>query len=123
MAQYALTWGETPTSDDKLWALVAQLSPYVSTFIGPIVVLLVFQEKSAYVRYHAWQALALQGSVWIAAVIIGMISTATCGVGAVLYLLLIPFALAPIYGALLAWGGEWKGFPGIADLGRPHRQT
>lgn len=119
MSDYALTWGETPTADDKLWALVAQLSPYVATFVGPLVVMLVFQDKSAFVRYHAWQALALQGGVWIAAVIIGIISAVTCGVGSLLYLLLLPFALAPIYGAMLAWGGEWKGFPGLASFGRP----
>ncbi|MFZ5479712.1 MAG: DUF4870 domain-containing protein [Myxococcota bacterium] len=118
MAEHALTWGETPTSDDKTWALVAHLSPYIATFVGPLLVMLLFSDKSKYVKYHAVQALGYQVAVWILGVIFAIISTLTCGLGSILYLLFIPMAFVPLYGAWVAWEGKWVGYPGIAQFGK-----
>lgn len=103
--------------EDRMWAAIAQLSPYVSTFIGPIIVLLIFQSRP-FARFHAIQALALQGGLWICTIIISVIASATCGIGAILYLALLPFVLAPLWGAWKAWEGEWSGFPGLSKFGR-----
>ncbi len=118
MADYSMTWGVTPTEDDKLWALVAHLSVYLSTFLGPLVLLLLFQDKSRFVRYHAIQALIVQAGAVVAGIVISIISFFTCGLGAVLYLPLLFVGLMPLWGAYLAWRGEWAGFPGLTDVGR-----
>ncbi|MDP2310978.1 MAG: DUF4870 domain-containing protein [Pseudomonadota bacterium] len=118
MSDYAMTWGETPTSDDKMWALIAHLSVFMSAFLGPLVVLLVFQDKSKFIRYHAIQALMVQVSVVIAGIIISVISFVTCGLGSLLYLPLLCVLFAPLWGAYLGWSGAWAGFPGLASVGR-----
>lgn len=118
MSEHALTWGETASNDDKLWGALAHLSVFVGGFIGPLVVLLVFQEKSKFIRYHAIQALAVQVGVVIAAILVSIISFVTCGVGAVLYLPLMFVFLLPLWGAWIGWNGQWEGFPGIATFGR-----
>lgn len=118
MSDYAMTWGETPTSNDKVWALVAHLSVFFSTFLGPLIVLLIFQEKSKFIRYHAIQALMVQLGVVVAGVIISMISFVTCGLGSVLYLPLLCVLIVPVWGAFLGMSGEWKGFPGLGSVGR-----
>lgn len=102
---------------ERTWAVVAQLSPYVSTFIGPALMLLLLQGQP-FARYHATQALALQVALWVAGFLVGVIGTATCGLGYVLYLVLLPFVLAPIWGAWKAWQGEWAGYPLVAGYGR-----
>ena len=118
MADHAMTYGETATSDDKLWALLAHLSPYVAPFFGPVVALVIFNNRSAFVRYHAIQALALQALILALGAVISAISLVTCGVGAVLYGLLVPFGFAPLFGAWLAWEGRWDGFPALSSFGR-----
>jgi len=116
--QHALTFGETPSGDDKTFALIAHLSIYVATFIGPLVMWLIFKDKSAYIKFHAMQALIFQGALWILSVIIGAISVVTCGFGGVLYAVLIPLFFVPLYGAYLAYDGQWSGFPGLSGFGR-----
>lgn len=118
MGEHALTWGETPTEDDKLWGLLAHLSPFVSAFIGPIIVLVLYQEKSKFVKYHAWQAIAWQAVLWISGVLVTIISTITCGIGSLLYLPWLLLLLGPLYGAYLAWNGKWDGFPMLTSFGK-----
>lgn len=118
MPDHALTWGETPTSDDKLWGALAHLSVFLAAFIGPIVVLLLFQEKSRYIKYHAIQALVFQGVLWISAVIISIVSMVTCGFGSLLYLPWLCLLLVPLYGAWKGYEGNWDGFPLLSQFGK-----
>ena len=120
--QHALTWGEAASGDDKTWGAIAHLSVYLSWFLGPIVVMLMYQEKSPYIKYHAIQALIGQIALTVvgtfAGIVIGVIGAFTCGVGYVLYL---PFSLlvfVPLYGAYKAYSGEWSGFPLVSQFGR-----
>ena len=115
---HAMTFGETPSGDDKTFGLLAHLSVYVSTFIGPLVVWLLFKEKSKFIAYHAMQALALQVAGLILGVIVSGISLVTCGVGSVLYLALIPLMFVPLWGAWKAYSGEWSGYPLLAQFGK-----
>lgn len=108
---------ELAPEGERMWAVVAQLCPYVSTFIGPVILLLLLQNQP-FARYHATQAIALQAAIWVSSFIIGVIASMTCGFGAVLYLALLPFALAPLWGAWKAFNGEWSGFPGVSNIGR-----
>jgi len=115
---HALSFGDAATSDDKTMALLSHLSIYVATFIGPLVFWLIFKEKSTYIKYHAMQALIFQAALWILSVVIGAITVVTCGFGGVLYLVLVPLFFVPLYGAYVAYNGEWSGFPGLSGFGR-----
>lgn len=118
MADHTLVFGETPTSDDKTFATIAHLSIFISHFIGPLVVWFIFKEKSAFIRYHALQAVLYQFATLIVATAIGAFATITCGIGAILYILLIPMFFVPVWGAWRAYEGDWSGFPLLSGFGR-----
>jgi uncharacterized Tic20 family protein len=69
---------EAPAAEDRLLAAVAHGSGYLTTFIGPLVVMLTSGKRSAYVRRHAVEALNFQLTILIAVVV-------TFGIGALLY--------------------------------------
>lgn len=119
MSDNALYWGGSTSSNDRLWALAAHLSVFLGLpVIGPIIVLLLAKGQP-FPRYHAFQALALHVALLVAAgVVVPVISLFTCGAGALLYLPLALGPLIPIYGALKAFGGEWKGYPLIGGVGK-----
>lgn len=122
MSDHALTYGAPATQDDRTWGLVAHLSCFVGGLFGPLVMLLVFNEKSAFVKYHAVQALIVQIATGVALglylVFVQVVSVLTCGVGLVL-LLPVPLVMViPAYGAYQAWQGEWKGYPLVEGVGR-----
>jgi uncharacterized Tic20 family protein len=69
---------ETPTGEDRLLAAVAHGSGYLTTFVGPLVLMLTRGRRSAYVRRHAVEALNFQLTVLIVVMV-------TFGIGALLY--------------------------------------
>jgi uncharacterized Tic20 family protein len=87
-------------TDERTWAMLAHLSVLanlVTGFLGPVAALViyaVYQDRSKYVAYHAWQAFIFQmiwwvgGGLLIAAVwiITGLLSAVLVG------LLCVPFA-------------------------------
>ena len=99
-------------SDEKMWAMVSHLSVLVnlvSGFLGPVVplvVYLVFKDRSRYVAYHSLQGLIFQLIWWVGGGMLAGIMWALSGVlGAVLIgLLCLPlacmFSLLPV-GALI----------------------
>ncbi len=117
---HSLTFGETPSSDDKLWGVAAHLVcmvfPVVGIF-GSLAIYLIHRDKP-FIAYHAAQSLGLQAGIWIAGVIVSVISGVTCGLGAILYLPLAMAYFIPLYGAYIAYEGQWKGYPLIEKLGR-----
>jgi len=99
--------------DEKLWAMLAHLSPFAClAFIGPIVAL-VLKQDSPFVKYHATQALVFQAACLVG---ISVISSVTCGFGAPLGL--VPF-LGSIYLGVQAYNGSWDGYPLLDSIGRP----
>lgn len=46
-----------PTHEERLWGLIAHLSPMISLFLGPVFVLVVKGNDSKWVRAHAIEAL------------------------------------------------------------------
>lgn len=81
-----------PTSDEKTWAMLAHLSPLIASviglpFLGPLVVWLIYKDKSAFVADQAKESLNFQIAVMIAMVV----SLLTCvgpivvAVGAIVY--------------------------------------
>lgn len=102
---HALTWGETPSEEDKLWGAAAHLSGFFLPYgVGPILLYLMYKDKAPFVKYHAVQAIVLHLVVWI-------LGSVTCGVG----LILLVF---PLWLAYKAYQGLWEGYPLISGVGR-----
>jgi uncharacterized Tic20 family protein len=103
-----LQWGGETTSDERTWALAVHLSAFVVPVFGPLLAYLVKKDESPYIAYHALQAGIFQVVSWA-------ITGATCGIGAVLFLL-------PIWIGIRAYNGEWAGYPLLDSAGRPRLQ-
>jgi len=99
--------------DEKLFALLAHLSPLAClAFIGPIVALLA-KSDSEFVKYHAIQALVFQAVSLTVTMVVYVI---TCGLGAPIGILTI---IGSIYVGIQAYGGSWDGYPMLDGIGRP----
>ena len=86
------------TSDDKLWAALGYVIPIIA-----IVVLLMEDKKSRpYIRFNAVQSL-------VATVILSILSTVTCGFGAVPFLIML-------WWAYQAYMGQDVRIPMISDF-------
>jgi len=125
--------GTTPpaTSDDeRAWAAIAHASALVTVLFGvltggalclvgpivPLVIWLVFREKSKFVAYHALQATIFQALVVILTAVIGILGLvvvaaawvgASALIAAVVGICLIPVALA----LTLLWVAATLGLP------------
>jgi uncharacterized Tic20 family protein len=76
--------------DEKLWALGAHLGPLVLGFIAPLVVWLVFKDRSQFLDRHGKEALNFQIAYLVYFIVAG-----------ISIFLLIGFVLLPIVG--VAW--------------------
>ena len=82
--------------DEKLWALAAHLGPLVLGFIAPLVVWLVFRERSAFLDRHGKEALNFQIAYlvyfFVAAlsliVVVGIVLLPAVGVAWVVFMIL-----------------------------------
>jgi uncharacterized membrane protein len=86
------------TSDDKLWAMLGYIIPIIA-----IVVLFMEDKKNRpYIKFNAVQSI-------VAVVILTVISTVTCGFGAVIFLIML-------YWAYQAYQGQDVRIPVISDF-------
>jgi uncharacterized Tic20 family protein len=76
--------------DEKLWAIAAHLGPLILGFIAPLVVWLVFKDRSAFLDRHGKEALNFQIAYLVYFVVAGLS-----------LLLLVGFILLPAVG--IAW--------------------
>ncbi|MFC7729409.1 DUF1707 and DUF4870 domain-containing protein [Actinomadura keratinilytica] len=67
-----------PTGEERLVAALAHFSGYLTLFVAPLVLMLVYGKKSQYVRRHAAEAVNFQLTVLAVTVL-------TFGLGALLY--------------------------------------
>jgi uncharacterized membrane protein len=86
------------TSDDKLWAALGYVIPIIA------IVVLFMEDKKArpYIKFNAVQSL-------VATVILTILSTVTCGFGAVLFLIML-------WWAYQAYMGQDVRIPMISDF-------
>lgn len=96
----------------------------IGQYLAPLIVSLVYRERSRFVAYHAMQQLLFQFfllavciALTIAGVVIGVI---TCGVGLVLVIpllsaLAIYALLYIIWAAIEAYNGKWFRIPLVGD--------
>ena len=86
------------TSDDKLWAMLGYIIPIIA-----IVVLFMEDKKNRpYIKFNAVQSL-------VATVVLTILSTVTCGFGAVLFLIML-------WWAYQAYQGQDVKIPVISDF-------
>jgi uncharacterized protein len=109
--------GQPPLSADqeRLWAMLAHLLSFVAAyialgFIAPLVVLLVFGPRSAYVRAHAVESLNFNLS-WLVYAIVGFILI-ILGIGILILLALgIAYVVLVIIASIRANNGEFFRYP------------
>ena len=106
------------SADEKQWGLFAHLSALASSLVtgvgllGPLVVWLIKKEESPFVDDQGKEALNFQINLLIHVIVLVVISLATCGFGALLFIPWVPYALAmPIIGGVRAHKGERYRYP------------
>jgi uncharacterized Tic20 family protein len=116
MSNYGANYGDPkgqgqhyqPTPDDKTWAMLAHLSPLVGLgFLGPLIIWLIYKDKSPFVCDQAKEALNFSLAVLIAVLVlcatcIGIIVAPVVSIGAIVY---------GIMAAIDANKGTWYRYP------------
>lgn len=102
------------TQDEKLWAMLAHLAGLLGytvalgQYIGPLVIYLLYKDKSPFVAFHALQSLYFQLGMLVATGIGVVIALVTCGAGGVLLMGLgVGAVVYVIIAAIKANQGEW----------------
>jgi uncharacterized Tic20 family protein len=95
-----------PTDEEKLWGLLSHLSALLillsglGQLIAPLVIYIVYKDKSKFVAFHALQELYFQLVMAAVSIVVGI---ATCGIGLAVT---IPLAIiVPIVAAIKAYDG------------------
>jgi len=60
----------TPSEDERLWAMLAHVLTLISAFVAPLVIYLVFQNRSKFVAFHALQSLFFHLAVWVVGLVL-----------------------------------------------------
>jgi uncharacterized Tic20 family protein len=94
-------------SDERMWAVLAQLGPFVVSFVAPLVVWLALKERSRFVEQEAKEALNFQITIVIAGIAASIITAITLGIGAIVYVVFV----AAIVFMILAAVANGKGAP------------
>ncbi|WP_426566450.1 DUF4870 domain-containing protein [Angustibacter sp. McL0619] len=117
-------------SDERTWATLAHLSPWAGGLVGfpvlgPLVVYLIYKDRSPFVRRHAAAALNFQIMLLIVSVVavVGglVLAIVTLGFGLIilvpfLLLLLVASIVLQIMGAVAANKGQEFRYPLTPDL-------
>lgn len=91
-------------AEEKQWAMFAHLSVLINLFTGflgvaaPLVIYLIYKDRSRYVAYHSLQSLIFQAICWFGGSVLAIISSMLSGVIPFIGLLCLPFAC--IFGLL-----------------------
>lgn len=102
-------------SDAQLWSVFSHLSVFVFSVLGPLVIYLIFKDRSALVRHHASEALNLQLNLVAWAFIGTLLLYVLVGIP-ILAVALVSSFVMPIVGALAAGKGTFHRHFGILRL-------
>ncbi|GAA3234926.1 DUF4870 domain-containing protein [Actinocorallia longicatena] len=106
-------------SEERTWGMLAHLGSLIAicvltffNFVVPLVIYLMYRDRSAFVRHNAAQALNLTLTGLVYGAIGGVVTIITCGVGIVLLLaLFVAQIVFLIMAATAANRGEWYRYP------------
>ncbi|MFD6142594.1 DUF4870 domain-containing protein [Promicromonospora sp. NPDC060271] len=76
-------------SDERMWAIFAQIGPVLLSFIAPLVIWLVFKDRSRFVDQEAKEALNFQITLIFVHIAAFIITLVTFGFGSIVYLAFI----------------------------------
>ena len=104
-----------PPEQERLWAMLAHLLSFVAAyialgFLAPLIVLLVFGPRSAYVRAHAVESLNFNLS-WLIYAIVGFVLIFVAIGVVVLIALGIAYVVLVIIASVRANNGEFFRYP------------
>ncbi len=119
------------TDDDKLWALLAHLAGLLvlvaapANLIAPLILFLVYKDKSRYVAFHALQSFYFQLAIVAVALLFGILSFVTMGLGLLIavpvwIVLAIAGIVYPVVAAVHAQRGEIYEYAFVGRLAREH---
>lgn len=101
---------QLPSEEEKVWALVAHVSPAVALFVGPLLVLLIKGNDSKFVRAHAIESLNFSITLFIGYAI--CFALAFLFIGFCLMVPLYAFAVVThVLAAVKAWQGQVYRYP------------
>ena len=106
-------------ADEKLWATLVHLSPFVASvvglpFLGPLVIYLVLRDRGPFVRFHAAQALNFQLIVMIGILVSIPLMFVIVGFFTRVVIVIAAFILQ-IVAAVQANAGQWYRYPMTPD--------
>jgi uncharacterized Tic20 family protein len=113
------------THDERTWAMLAHLSALLGyivvlgQYIAPLVIYLVYRERSRFVAFHALQALYFQLALLLLWIVVFIAALVTCGLGAVCAV--VPLVLNLVFvliAAIRANNGEWYELPLVGAMAR-----
>jgi Uncharacterized protein conserved in bacteria, COG3296 len=121
--------GDSLSADEKLWGMLAHLLTLlghvvvVGAYIAPLVIYLVYKDRSRFVAFHALQALFFQLLALAVSVALILFSIVTLGLG---LLLAVPLGIAlaiavlvyTIIAAIQANNGVWYELPIVGRWAR-----
>ena len=121
--------GDSLGADEKLWGMLAHLLTLLGyivmlgQYIAPLVIYLVYKDRSQFVAFHALQALFFQLLALAVSVALMLFSVITLGLGV---LLAVPLAIAlaiavlvyTIIAAIQANNGVWYELPIVGRWAR-----
>ena len=97
VVQYQPVEQQEPTGEDRMLAALAHASGCLTSFVGPLLFLLLSGKRSAYVRRHAAEALNFQLTLLL-------VTAVTFGFGGLLYLIAwIPAGIAAVAALTKGW--------------------
>ena len=101
---------QSSDSDILLWAMFCHLSTFIAGFIGPLVIWLIKKDESYYIDYHGKEALNFQISVFIYAVVCGLLSIVLIGIPLAIALAIFNIVVVVI-ASVKAHNGEYYNYP------------
>jgi hypothetical protein len=100
--------------DERLWATLAHLSAFLGfvgiPVIGPLVIFLIFGNRSQYVRHHSAEALNFNITMLGAAIVSGLLILVVIGL-ILLPIIALTWFILTIVATIAANRGEWYRYP------------
>lgn len=97
-----------PTDDEKTWALIAHVSPMLSLFLGPLIVLVVKGNESKWVRAQAIESLNFSITLFIGYSIAAALTLVVVGFCMLIVLGAIAMVLHIVAGVKAFQGGSYR---------------
>jgi uncharacterized Tic20 family protein len=100
--------------DERLWATLAHLSAFLGfvgiPVIGPLVIFLIFGNRSQYVRHHSAEALNFNITMLGATIVSGLLILVVIGL-ILLPIIALTWFILTIVATIAANRGEWYRYP------------